>query len=238
MRAVILAAGAGTRLNPLTNGCPKCLVAVGDRTMVDYQLDALAAVGVEDIILVVGYEGEQIRRYCSTRVRYIDNPDYLTTNSIYSLYLACSEFDTDTFLFNCDIIFHPDILRRMLDSGHPNVVAVDSRMELFAREMNVAFDPQGRISTISKELDPARAQAQSVQLVKFNAAGARQVAREVKRLVDQQQKDAFPTSAYGPLIRAGTLYAVDAGGLVWGEVDSLEDYARVMQKVVPCLSRV
>ncbi|MFH1573954.1 MAG: phosphocholine cytidylyltransferase family protein [Acidobacteriota bacterium] len=237
MRAVILAAGAGTRLNPLTNGCPKCLVDVGGRLLIDYQLEALSKAGVEDIALVVGFEAEQIRRYCGTQVRYIDNPDYATTNSIYSLHLAAAEFDTDTFLFNCDIIFHAEMLTRMLDSGHPNVVAVDSQAERVPREMNVSFDMEGRVSAISKELDPARAQGVSVQLVKFDACGADQVRQEVARLVAQQRRDVFPPSAYGILIQAGSLYAVDAGDLAWGEIDSLEDYARVVHQVQPCLGK-
>jgi choline kinase len=236
MRAVILAAGAGTRLNPLTNGCPKCLVDVGGKLLIDYQLEALREVGVEDIVLVVGFEAEQIRRYCGTKVRYIDNFEYATTNSIYSLHLAAAEFDTDTFLFNCDIIFHAEILQRMLDSGHPNVVAVDSRAKRVAREMNLSFEATGRVSAISKELDPARTQGVSVQLVKFDACGADQVRREVSRLVDQKRRDVFPPSAYGPLIQAGSLYAVDAGDLPWGEIDSLEDYESVVHQVLPRLA--
>jgi len=238
MRAIILAAGVGTRLNPLTNGCPKCLVSAGDKLLIDFQLEALRGVGVEDIVLVVGYEADQIRRYCGAGVRYVENLDYLSTNSIYSLYLARRELDTDTLLFNCDILFHPDVLKRMLDSGHPNVVAVDSRVELVANEMNVAFDRERRVSTISKEVDPARARAQSIQLVKFDAAGACLVQGEVEKLVAQQRKDVFPTSAYGPLIQAGTLYAVEAGDLPWGEVDSMEDYSRVLEDVLPRLRGV
>ena len=237
MRAVILAAGAGTRLSPLTNGCPKCLVDVGGKLLIDYQLEALSKAGVEDIVLVVGFEAEQVRRYCGTRVRYVDNPDYATTNSIYSLHLATAEFNTETFLFNCDIIFHPELLTRMLDAGSPNVVAVDSRAERISGEMNVAFAPRGRVSAISKELDPGQAQGVSVQLVKFDACGADQVRQEVARLVAQQRRDVFPPSAYGPLIQAGSFYAVDAGDLAWGEIDSLEDYEHVVHQVLPRLGK-
>ena len=237
MRAVILAAGAGTRLNPLTNGYPKCLVDVGGKLLIDYQLEALSKAGVDDIAMVVGFEAEQIRRYCGTSVRYIDNPDYATTNSIYSLHLAAAEFDTDTFLFNCDIVFHPEMLTRMLDSGYPNVVAVDSRAERVPREMNVAFDAESRVAAISKELDPARVQGVSVQLVKFDTCGADLVRQEVARLVAQQRRDVFPPSAYGPLIRSDSLYAVDAGDLAWGEIDSLEDYERVVRQVLPRLDK-
>ena len=235
MRAIILAAGAGTRLNPLTNGCPKCLLPAGQRLLVDRQIEALRGVGVEDIVLVVGYEGDQIRAHCDSSVRYVDNLDYLKTNSIYSLYLARRELDTDTFLFNCDILFHPEVLTRMLEAGHPNVIAVDSHQERVPHEMNVQFDCQDCVTAISKDLEPARAQAQSVQLVRFDAAGARAVRREVERLIQLEQKNDFPTSAYGPLIEAGLFYAVEAGDLPWAEVDSVEDYEQALQHVVPRL---
>jgi len=236
MKAVILAAGAGTRLQPLTHDCPKCLVVVEGRRLIDYQLDALRAVGVEEIVLVVGYQADQVRWYCGENARYIENPDYQTTNSIYSLHLAADELDADTFLFNCDIVFHPHLLQRMMDSGYPNVVGVDSHVELIPGEMNVAFDGENQISAISKEIDPARAQAQSVQLVKFDANGAARVRLEVGRLVREQQKNAFPTSAYGPLIQAGSLYAVEGGDLPWGEIDSLEDFEHVATEIAPQLN--
>jgi choline kinase len=236
MRAIILAAGAGTRLSPLTDGCPKCLVPMGPGPLIDRQLEALRGVGADDVVLVVGYEGEQVRRHCGPRVRYLENPDYLTTNSIYSLYLARHELDADTFLFNCDILFHPEVLARMLVAGRPAVVAVDARAERAAGEMNVATDTQGRITAISKRLDPAQAQAQSVQLAWFGAAAARVLRDEVARLVEGQERDAFPTSAYGPLVRAGRIYAVEAGDLPWTEIDSLVDYERAVQQVLPRLA--
>jgi len=235
MRAIILAAGAGTRLSPLTDHCPKCLVPVDERKLIDYQLQALRAAGVDDFAIVVGYEAEQVRAHCGDGVRYIDNPDYLSTNSIYSLYLAIGELNTDTFLFNCDILFHPQVLTRMLESGHPNVVAVDSGVELEAGEMNVRCDGEGRVEEISKQLDPTRAHAQSIQLVKFDAEGAARVGEDVERLVAEERKDVFPTSAYGPLIERESLYAVEVGDLPWGEIDSLADYDRAVDRVLPLL---
>ncbi len=235
MRAIILAAGAGTRLSPLTNGCPKCLVPVGDKALADYQVRALRAVGVEDIVLVVGCEAGQIRRHYGEAVRYIENPDYLTTNSIYSLYLARGELDGDIFLFNCDILFHPEMLHRMLAAEFPNLLAVDSHSERQAGEMNVAIDQEGRVRAIGKELDPGAAQSQSVQLVKFDGAGAALVRAEVERLVLMRKMDGFPTAAYGPLIESGLLRAVEGGDLPWTEVDSMEDYEHALKTVLPYL---
>jgi len=235
MRAIILAAGAGTRLRPLTDDCPKCLVPIGGRSLIDYQLEALHSVGVDDVVLVVGCKSDQVRAHCGDRVRYIENADYLTTNSIYSLYLAAGEFDTDAFLFNCDILFHRSVLRRMLDAAQPSVVAVDSQVARVPNEMNVCYSDDMCITAISKGLDPAKAQAQSVQLVQFDAAGAVQVRKEVVRLVEEDHRDAFPTSAYGPLIKERSLFAVETGDLAWGEIDSLEDYEQAKMNVLPAL---
>lgn len=235
MRAIILAAGAGTRLRPLTDDRPKCLVSIGGKVLVDHQIDALRSVGVDDIVLVVGCKADQVRAHCGDSVRYIENVDYLTTNSIYSLYMACAELDRATFLFNCDILFHREILRSMLNAPQANIVAADAGVERVHGEMNICYDVEGCVTDISKRLDPKESQAQSVQLVKFDAEGALCVQREVKRLVDDDEKDAYPTSAYGPLIAERSLYAIEVGSAVWGEIDSLEDHQRALERVVPGL---
>ena len=207
-----------------------------EKVLLDYQIDALHAADLEDIVVVIGYQGEQIHARYGSSLRYVENPDYLTTNSIYSLYLACQELDTETFLLNCDILFHPEVLRRMLDSGYPNVVAVDSQADRIADEMNVVFNHRQQISAISKDLDPDHAQAQSMQLAKFDAAGAHQLRREVEKLIERQRKDVFPTSAYAPLVETGLLYAVEAGYLPWTEIDSLEDYDYATRRVLPLIA--
>jgi len=236
MRAIILAAGAGRRLSSIANGRPKCLVELGSRRLVDHQLDALRSLGVDDIAMVVGYEAQQIRDYCGDAIRYIDNPDYATTNSIYSLYLARRELDSETFLFNCDVVFRPEALERMVSSGHPNVIAVDSIAELQAGEMNVQVDDgSATVIAIGKDLDLSIAHAQSAQLVKFDAAGAEAVRSGVEGLIAAGNRDTFPTSAYGSLIRAGRLAMVEIGDLAWSEIDCPEDFDRTVRDVLPHL---
>ena len=236
-RAIVLAAGAGTRLNPMTNGLPKCLVRFGERSLVDMQVEALLAAGVDDILLVVGYEADQVRRHCRPlpAVRFVENPDFGSTNSIYSLYLARAFLDRETFLFNCDIVFHPALLERMLAGGRPNAIAVDSQAPRAPGEMNVRIRDGGAVAAIGKDLDPSICQAQSVQLARFDSSGARSVASEVERLVAGKRKDVFPTSAYGPLIERGELFAVEAGDLPWAEIDSVDDYNAAVSSVLPRL---
>ncbi|NKB68828.1 MAG: NTP transferase domain-containing protein [Candidatus Latescibacteria bacterium] len=233
MRAIILAAGTGTRLHPLTERCPKCLVPIGGKAIVDYQVEALRAHGVDDIVLVVGYEAEQVRAHFGARARYVENRDYARTNSIYSLYLARAELSAETFLFNCDILFHPQVLGRMLGAQAGNVVAVDSQVERVAGEMNVAWTGTGQVQTINKQLTPEQAQGQSAQLVKFDQQGAGLVAAEVERLIELDQRESFPTAAYGTLLTAGLLQVVEVGDLPHAEIDSLEDYEHARDCVLP-----
>ena len=241
MKAIILAAGAGTRLTPVTNGLPKCLVPFGFEPLIDRQMRALHSAGVEDIVVVTGYEAARIRHHCGSRVgytevRYIENPDFATTNSIYSLHLAGSELDTDCFLVNCDIVFPPELAQRLAQAEHGNSIAVDSHVNLVAGEMNVVMQEGGLVTAIGKELNPDSAHAQSVQVVKFDAAGAGVVRDEVERLIRQGELDAFPTSAFGPLIEEGQLFAVEAGDLPWAEIDSLDDYNEALRFTLPRLS--
>jgi choline kinase len=209
---------------------------MGSRPLIDHQIRALRAAGVDDIVLVVGYEADQIRHHCGDSVRFVENREFAKTNSIYSLYLARHELDADTFLFNCDIIFHAQVLQRLVAADVPNAVAVDGAVKLQAGEMNVKSQPGGKVRAIGKQLAPDSCQSMSVQLVRFGAAGARLVAAEVERLIGLDERDVFPTSAFGPLVDSGGLFAVEVGDLPWAEIDDLDDYQRAVDLILPRLA--
>ena len=230
MRALILAAGAGTRLRHLTAGRPKCLVPIGGRPLIDHQLQALRDSGVDDIVIVVGFEAEQVRRHCPHGVTFVVNEQWATTNSIFSLYLAAEWIEDSILLFNCDILFDRRLLTRLVE-GEGSAIAVDSRAPRMAGEMNVSIDEGGVVRAIGKHLDPTTTNAVSVQLAGFDAAGSQLVRMELERLVRHEVRDAFPTSAYGPLIEAGGMRAVEAGDLPWAEIDSVADYDRAEEEV-------
>ena len=119
--------------------------------------------------------------------------------------------------------------------GEGSAIAVDSRAPRLAGEMNVSIDEGGVVRAIGKHLDPTTTNAVSVQLAGFDAAGSQRVRMELERLVRDDVRDAFPTSAYGPLIEAGGMRAVEAGDLPWAEIDSVADYDRAEKEVAPRL---
>ena len=130
MKAVILAAGQGSRLRPLTNNMPKCLVPMYRRPMMEYQMEYLDRAGFRECVIVVGYLGDMVRRRIGTRfgrinVKYVTNEVYDKTNNIYSLWLARQELNDDVLLLEGDLIYEYGLLQDMLRQRSRNVAVVD-----------------------------------------------------------------------------------------------------------------
>lgn len=132
MRAIILAAGIGYRLLPLTKEIPKCMVRVAGKTILQSAIDSLVANGIDDIVIVVGYKKEMIKAFLfetyEDRIEFtfVENDIYDTTNNIYSLWLAVDYFDDDIILLESDIVFEQKIIADLLEHTHQNVIVVDT----------------------------------------------------------------------------------------------------------------
>ncbi|MDP6102045.1 MAG: phosphocholine cytidylyltransferase family protein [Dehalococcoidia bacterium] len=130
MKAVILAAGQGTRLRPLTNHLPKCLVQVHEKPLLQYQLESLEQVGIGHCIIVVGYLGDQVRscfgtRFGNVHITYVTNDVFEQTNNIYSLWLARQELNDDILLLEGDLLFEDGLLGDLTQGRYTNVAVVD-----------------------------------------------------------------------------------------------------------------
>lgn len=124
MKAIILAAGIGTRLKPLTDNMPKCLTEVNGKSILSNMLEQLDSVGVEEAILVIGYFGNQIKekigyKFGNMKISYIENPIYAKTNTSYSLWLAVKDlgFDGALLVLEGDVFFEKALLKEFLDDG-------------------------------------------------------------------------------------------------------------------------
>lgn len=154
MQAIILAAGMGKRLGELTKGNTKCMVKVNGVTLIERllrQLDRVAETrGLNRIVIVVGYEGRKLCDYISTlgiktRVEFVENPIYDTTNNIYSLYLAKDQLqEDDTLLFESDLIFEDAVIDRLLDNPYPSLALV-AKFESWMDGTVVTLDEEDNI---------------------------------------------------------------------------------------------
>jgi choline kinase len=178
MRLIILAAGSGTRLGTLTASRPKCLVELGDRPMIDWQLVGARAAGIDRVVVIGGYEADQLQ---GRGDRLLRNPDYATTNMVETLFCAESEFGDGFVMAYGDIVYDPAVLRALLASGHDAGVVVDRQWRSYwearfddplsdAESLRLAAD--GRIASIGQpERDIDRIEAQYIGLAVFRGAG-------------------------------------------------------------------
>lgn len=131
MQALILAAGMGKRLGELTGENTKCMIDVNGIPLIDRSLNALVKAGIRKVIIVTGYKGENLKRHilglgCGIETVFVDNPDYATTNNIYSLFLASGHLcEDDTILLESDIVFEDSVLEKLVSDPRPDLALVD-----------------------------------------------------------------------------------------------------------------
>ncbi|MDR1277088.1 MAG: phosphocholine cytidylyltransferase family protein [Candidatus Accumulibacter sp.] len=237
MQAIILAAGQGTRLRPLTDDLPKCLVPVGAQALLDRHLAVLAAGGVSPVTVVGGYRADCLENRGFSLLR---NPDFASTNMVWSLRCAFDTFASGCVLAYGDIVYSPPVLEALLRHPGDLCVVVDRGWEAY---WNVRFDsplddaetlrvaPSGVLVEIgNKAKTTDEIQGQYIGLMKFSAQGAKIVCDLVEKTLAENGtlngkavEKAYTTDLLQELITLGhTLHPVwiDGG---WAEIDTLSD---------------
>jgi len=232
--AIILAAGRGHRLGALTEREPKCFLSVGPQTLLEHQLEALAVHGLDRVVVVVGYHAEVIRTRLNGQATLVMNARHASTNSLYSLWLA-REFAKDGFvLLNADVLFDPEILTRLLACPHPEALAVERRSSFVAEEMKVELEGN-RILSMSKSLEPHRAHAENLGVLKFSAQGAGVLFDKMEELLEAGAERQFCPYAFSAIAPDHPLHAVPVDGLPWIEIDFADDLRRAQEEIWPAI---
>ena len=241
MIGVILAAGMAKRLRPLTDTKPKCLLKVGERTLLERTVDAMRQAGIQEFLVVTGYRGEMIRDFLgeySSHIgkisfTFLDNTDYEHNNNIYSLWMACQKVrDCDFLLMDSDILCDPAAVVRI--AQEPVSALAVNRHELGEEEMKVVVDADSRITEISKTCSPEAAMGESVGIEKITADYSEALARELDQMILQEGLiDIFYERAFERLIPQGhTFKVVDTTHYFSYELDTPEDFKRA-QELMP-----
>ena len=222
MRAVILAAGRSTRLYPVTLNTPKCLLTVGNRTILDYQLDYLKDYGISQPIIVTGYLDDKIKSHVGDNAKIIFNPKYDSTNNIYSLWCARNELKDEEFIIMySDLIFHKEILNNLMRTDGNIVLAVDERVNEETERVKIG---NGKITSIGKEIPFEEASGVFLGLAKVGSDVSGEFIDKLDRRVENDQTGGYFTAVLKDFVGGGT--AVDfsqATNLPWIEIDNIED---------------
>ena len=179
MRAIVLSAGQGKRLLPLTASRPKCLLEISnDQSALDFQLGTLARCGIKHTTVVVGFGAEYVEhyvaesRYGEMEITTLYNPFYAITDNLATCWIARVAMTDDFILLNGDTIFEDDLLRRVLDAPpEPIAVTVDRKQEYDADDMKVTLDTDGRLTAIGKKLPLHTVDGESIGMLRFQGTG-------------------------------------------------------------------
>jgi len=236
LKAVILAAGEGTRLRPYTLDRPKCLVEVDGRSLLDRQLAVLASEAIHPVALIGGYRIEMLKR---PGIELRVNPRYAETNMVWTLFCAEDDLEGEVLLCYGDIVYSRKILQAVLESQADIAVAIDLDWESYWRARNedplddaetLKLAEDGRILEIGqKPKSLAEIEGQYMGLMKFSAQGVQLLkktfhdAKKTGSLRGKPLEKAYMTDLLQAMIDLGRrLDAVPVHG-GWVEVDSVED---------------
>jgi len=235
MKAIILAAGKGTRLTGVELK-PKCLFEVGGETLLARQIATLRELHVNDIVIVLGFEAERIRALFEHTASFVINSRFEETSSMYSLWLAREHLLDGFVVLNCDVLFHPQLMTRLLSSPFEDALLIDlvdkNNNHLGDEEMKIKLSDD-LVVDISKDMDPAEADGENVGIVKFSASGARQLVEDMDALVASGRLREWAPRAFLAFAQRFPLHAISTADYPWIEIDFPEDYRRATEEVFP-----
>lgn len=233
MKAIILSAGQGSRLLPLTASRPKCLLAIGARSILATQVEELAAVGVREIVVVTGFCAETVEAELARLarpglvLRTLFNPFYGVADNLGSCWMARGEMTGDFLLVNGDTLFERAIPARLLaEAEAPVTLTIDRKAAYDSDDMKVALDGD-RLVEVGKSLNAERVDGESIGLSFYQGMGP---ALFVRALDDMMRGPGGTRSWYlraiDLLARRGRVGVVSIEGLRWSEIDFPHDLHR------------
>ncbi len=242
MKAIICAAGEGKRLRPHTNEYPKVLLPIGEKTIIEHMLDNFSLCGITDVIIVVGYKEDVVRKklgekYKNCKITYVHNRAYKHTNNSYSLWLARDHVNDGMIFFNGDIIFHHKILDGVLTNNFSNSVVVDQSIELEEDAMKVSLK-RTLLQKIGKKINEGnfifkkKADAWAIGIYKLSQGASEAYFREAENFFLEGKKN---ISFVAPLEMVKKDFPIKKHKVLrkylWVEVDTPKDYEKAQNMI-------
>ncbi len=225
--ALLLAAGTGSRLAPLTDKMPKCLVPVNEISILERLVDALRQHNFKRLVIVVGHQADSIRNFLGTRaggidITYITSPVYKTTNNIYSLWLARKEIDEPFLLIESDLVFDPEMLKDMLQ---PNRIAV-SKLQPWMNGTTVTVNRHQTVKAFQKDVQKTDGkQYKTVNIYSLSTQTWKLVRKRLDHHISNNMVNGYYETVFSDMVTEGflsltpVLFDTDR----WYEIDTITD---------------
>ena len=227
MKALILAAGFGSRLAPITDNLPKSLVPVNGKPILFKQIENLLENGITDITVISGYKAQILKDAVLEKwpdVKIIESVDYATTNNMYSAYLGIKSVGTDGFLMmNADVFYDSSVIKALLADEAPNAIVTD--VGVYNEESMKVVEKDGRLVNISKAITKEDALGSSIDVYKFDKAGATAFFNKCKEFIEvKKELKKWSEVALDEILSEVEFKACALVGR-WFEIDNHEDLA-------------
>ncbi|MCH9637908.1 MAG: phosphocholine cytidylyltransferase family protein [Betaproteobacteria bacterium] len=233
-KAIILSAGQGRRLLPLTENTPKCLLPVSDKPVIAWQIDALLTTGIDDITIVAGFHVDLIetlllKQYAHhPNITILFNPFYEVADNLASCWMARPAMDGDFLLLNGDTVIESALLTQVLNSQPaPITLSVDYKDTYDADDMKVQLDSDHWVKQVSKIIPPDQINAESIGLIYFRGQGP-QLFRDAVELALRHPAElkSWYLSIIDKLADDHLVNSCSVAGYRWCEIDFIEDLAK------------
>jgi len=237
MRVIILAAGKGERLYPMTKNTPKSLLELGGGTTVlESQLENIEKVGIKDVTIVTGYKTEQIeakvKDISSLDITICYNPFFATSNNLISAWMAIRETSENFVLVNGDDVFKPHVLEGLLQSNHDITMVIDRKENYDPDDMKVVTDGE-LVLKVSKEIPLEEANGESIGMMQFKRKGRLIISETLERMVRQEEgKKIFYLAALQRIMDKGyPVHTYECSPDDWAEIDFHSDLSFIREHI-------
>ena len=223
MKAIIMAAGVGKRLLGLNMNKPKCLLTAGSETLIRRSVNLLVNKGISDITVIVGYEADLIRNELKKDVAYFENPHFLTTNSIMSLWYAKDLLEDNVLLLNGDLYYEHGILDYAKNQTNPVVMLADStRIDNADYRFSFSGD---QIIQFGKHLTNQETDGEYVGIVRIDQCFIKTFKQTLEEMITAGKSNIWWEDVlYSFISKQIPIHFYDVAGTFWSEVDTLQDY--------------
>lgn len=230
MKLIILAAGMGSRLAPLTNEIPKCMVELKGKPLILWQIETAKSLGINDIIVIRGYKGEKLDFLKEYGVKLLDNQMYKDTNMVETLFEARKYFNDEIIISYGDIVYEKDVLKAIMKDINDISIIVDHGWQeywemrvddIFSDAESLIIDESGKIKSIGKKVNDINLiQGQYIGLLKFTLKGLG-ILENIYDNIDK--KNIYMTDLIQEVINKG--YDVYENPIYrkWVEIDTITD---------------
>jgi len=238
VKAIIIAAGTGTRLYPITKDIPKSLVDVGQGlTLLETQLHSLKECGIKDVVMIIGYRADQIEaklqeHHSDFNFEIVYNPFFETSNNLVSVWMARHCFSDEFITINGDDMFDASVIRKLMKSSHPITMVTDVKDQYDDDDMKIV-SIDGLVKRVSKKIALDEANGESVGIIKFCGAGPGIYVDMLESMVrDPENLNVFYLRAIQNIIDAGhEVHLSECSPKDWGEIDFHPDLEMIRQYV-------